>query len=285
VFSAAMLGAAALLHAGVPHGRVSLLVVVPAAIVILVMERVLPFAEAWSTPHDDVPADWTHLLLSQLLPPPLVEAALLTLVATTLATDGLGWWPAGWPLLAQTALAALIGELGSYAWHRLCYEHPLAWRLHAVHHSAERLYWLNAGRFHPLDTVVSVIATVGPLLLLGAGADVLTMLAVFTAVHGMFQHANLDIRLGWLNHVFSMAELHRWHHSRNLADANANYGANLIVWDHVFRTRHLPLNRSIDPRDIGFDGVEPYPRTYLEHLVAPLRTPAVADDPGTIQPP
>ena len=25
------------------------------------------------------------------------------------------------------------------------------WRVHAAHHSAPRLYWLNATRFHPFD--------------------------------------------------------------------------------------------------------------------------------------
>jgi hypothetical protein len=41
-------------------------------------------------------------------------------------------------------LALLVAELGHYAFHRLSHESPLVWRLHAVHHSAPRLYWLNA---------------------------------------------------------------------------------------------------------------------------------------------
>ena len=33
----------------------------------------------------------------------------------------------------------------------MMHEVPWLWRFHATHHSAPRLYWLNAGRFHPLD--------------------------------------------------------------------------------------------------------------------------------------
>ncbi len=53
----------------------------------------------------------------------------------------------------------IVSEFGSYWAHRLMHERPLLWRLHAVHHSAERLYWLNAGRFHPLDTAMQYVVT------------------------------------------------------------------------------------------------------------------------------
>lgn len=40
--------------------------------------------------------------------------------------------------------------------------------------------------------------------------------------------------------LFSMAELHRWHHARDIRIANGNYGSTLIVWDVLFGTRTLP---------------------------------------------
>jgi sterol desaturase/sphingolipid hydroxylase (fatty acid hydroxylase superfamily) len=57
---------------------------------------------------------------------------------------------------------------------------------------------------------------------------------------GIFQHANVQLRLGPLNWFFSMAELHRWHHSRTVEEANHNYGQTISVWDWVFGTRYLP---------------------------------------------
>ncbi len=65
---------------------------------------------------------------------------------------------------------------------------------------------------------------------------VLALFTLVSAVHGVFQHTNLPIRCGPLNWFFSMAELHRWHHSRLLKEANTNYSQNLIVWDIVFCT-------------------------------------------------
>ena len=53
--------------------------------------------------------------------------------------------------------------------------------------------------------------------LLGCPESVIMLFALFDAVFGMLQHCNIDVRLGPLNRIFSMAEPHRWHHSRVLA--------------------------------------------------------------------
>ncbi len=93
------------------------------------------------------------------------------------------------------------------------HEIPWLWRFHAPHHSANRLYWFNALRFHPLDILLVGPVKLLPLVALGADGDVLALVLIFSAVHGVYQHANLPCRLGPLNWIFSMAELHRWHHS------------------------------------------------------------------------
>jgi sterol desaturase/sphingolipid hydroxylase (fatty acid hydroxylase superfamily) len=92
-------------------------------------------------------------------------------------------------------------------------------------------------------------------------------------VHGSIKHANILARIGPLNWVFSMAELHRWHHSPVVEEANHNYGGNLILWDVVFRTRYLPADRK-PPSNVGLADVPDYPRypmDYLGRFLAPLR--------------
>jgi sterol desaturase/sphingolipid hydroxylase (fatty acid hydroxylase superfamily) len=89
-------------------------------------------------------------------------------------------------------------------------------------------------------------------------------------VHGVFQHANLPLRCGPLNWIFSMAELHRWHHSPEVALANHNYGQNLIVWDVVFGTRFLPADAEADEQ-VGIDGMRSSLRGFWENLAAPFR--------------
>ena len=90
------------------------------------------------------------------------------------------------------------------------HENATLFRLHATQRAAA--YWLNSTRFHPLDNVLMYGLQVTPLLLLGV--SVLAGFTVWSLVHGFFQHANIDVRLGPLNYLFSMAELHRWHQPR-----------------------------------------------------------------------
>jgi sterol desaturase/sphingolipid hydroxylase (fatty acid hydroxylase superfamily) len=141
----------------------------------------------------------------------------------------------------------------------------LVWRFHAVHHSLPRLYWLNAGYFHPVDAVLNYALEVIPLILLGAPRQLLALYAVLTAVNGMLKHSNIDLRTGALSWIFSTPELHRWHHSPDPAEGNTNYGSNLVVWDVVFRTRHLPPRRP--PAEIRGARV---PDGYLGQLAYPL---------------
>jgi sterol desaturase/sphingolipid hydroxylase (fatty acid hydroxylase superfamily) len=183
---------------------------------------------------------------------------------------GLGLWPTGWPLLAQAALALVIGELPGYWVHRFEHEWEGLWRFHATHHSAPRLYWLNAGRFHPIDTLLTFVPSYGLLVLLGCGVEVLALFTLISAVHGIFQHANLQLRLGPLNHFFSMAELHRWHHSKTVDEANHNYGQTVILWDTLFGTRFLPADRE-PPEEIGIPDLSAFPMTWWAQIRSPFQ--------------
>jgi sterol desaturase/sphingolipid hydroxylase (fatty acid hydroxylase superfamily) len=245
---------------------------------VVVCERLWPFEPAWNRAHGDVGADVGHVLFSgvsaqNLLYPALAipAAAAGGLVSRAI---GVGLWPVAWPLAAQLGLALVVAELFQYWLHRWQHERELLWRFHAVHHSAPRLYWLNAGRFHPGDLWLLYAVGYAPLLVLGCPAPVLALFAMFDAVFGMLQHCNVDVRLGPLNYVFSMAEPHRWHHSRVLAEANSNYGSNLMVWDLVFGTLHLPRDRR-PPSAIGIADMPNFPRRWLPQLRAPFRWAAV----------
>jgi sterol desaturase/sphingolipid hydroxylase (fatty acid hydroxylase superfamily) len=182
----------------------------------------------------------------------------------------MGLWPSGWPIALQIALALVVAELVEYSFHRAMHEVPGLWRFHATHHSAPRLYWLNAVRFHPIDLFLVGTLKLAPLVVLGAGAPILALVNVFSGVHGAFQHANLPIRLGPLNWVFSMTELHRWHHSKTVEEANRNYGGNLIVWDILFGTRFLPSDRE-SPEEIGIEALPDFPMGFWANMAAPFR--------------
>ena len=93
---------------------------------------------------------------------------------------------------------------------------------------------------------------------------------VLLAIGGSIQHCNIKLRYGWLNYVFNTNELHRWHHSKRIDEANHNYGAVLIVWDVVFGTRYYRPDGS--PQELGIHHEERYPmNNYWKQLLIPFR--------------
>ena len=247
-------------------------------VVLFIAEKKLAFRQDWRGSQGDVGTDILHNLINsygfrELCK--LIFIALMVPVVAALAESQQRLWPRQWPLIAQVFWAALWAEFGYYWVHRLCHENEFFWRFHAVHHSPERLYWLNAGRDHPLGVLLFYLAGATPLILMGAPLEALTLFFVLEAVHGLFQHANVNVKLGPLNWVFSMAELHRWHHSRQVKEANHNYGLTLILWDVIFRTRFLPDLQG--PKKIGVGGFKAFPQTFWRQMLVPFQWKKLKD--------
>lgn len=273
VFGGAM--AIALAGMGVGWDPVWTAMGLTAAVVLalFVLERVHPHARSWLHSRGDLRTDLVHNAVNFWIPEvyTVLFVGVFTAVGARLSESvGANLWPSAWPLLAQLLLALVIGELGTYWIHRLMHENAFLWRFHAPHHSAPRLYWLNAARFHPIDLFAQQFLALTPLVVLGADNRVIALHTLFTAIHGLFQHCNVDIRLGPLNWFFSMAELHRWHHSKRIEEANTNYGANIIWWDIVFGSRFLPRDRE-PPTEIGIESLPDFPASYWGHLTSPWR--------------
>jgi sterol desaturase/sphingolipid hydroxylase (fatty acid hydroxylase superfamily) len=273
-------GIVAMRH-GLPPAWLSPLAVPPFILWVSLLERYHPYCKAWNRDHGDLRADLVHMFVSALLTPQAVTWILTaTLVPlSALLTAKFDWflWPKDWPILVQLAIALTISEFGGYWAHRLQHEIPLLWRVHAAHHGASRLYWLNAARFHPIDMAMLAGAGFGPLILLGCPPETMAITLLFAGMHGTFQHANIHVKLGFLNWVFSMAELHRWHHSRDIQESSSNYSGHVLIWDVVFGTRFLPKDR-LPPCDIGIAGMPTFPNDYIEQLKSPFTLDRLQSD-------
>ncbi len=248
---------------------------------VVVFERLLPYRSAWSRSHNDFWTDLAHFSISG----GLVEALRTGLFAACalLAVHVSGWvgaplWPVSWPLPLQLTLALLLTELGAYLFHRLSHTRALLWRVHAMHHTVPRLYWLNAARLHPADTFLSILVAIAPLVVMGAGPHLLSLYLVVVYAHGLLQHSNVDTRLGALNWIFAGAELHRWHHSQEHAEQQSNYGGVLIIWDLLFGTRFLPEREP--PVEVGLGTAGEFPMDYAGQLLSPFRSGLFADPPA-----
>ena len=165
-------------------------------------------------------------------------------------------------------IVALVFDFGLYAMHRASHRVAWLWCYHATHHSAQRLYWLNGERRHPLHA--AMMAGPGLLVLLASGvapAVLATWLAIQT-VHLAFQHANIDYRLGVLRSLIGAAELHRWHHKREFEDAQVNFGEFLLLWDRLFGTFHAG-HETVGVDDVGLLD-HGFPQTYWQQLRYPF---------------
>jgi ornithine lipid hydroxylase len=241
---------------------------------IALLERSFPHRREWNRSHGDVRTDVFHLLFTGAAAQALVAALVLgplTLLSVWVASvAGAPLWPTGWPPLAQLGLALVLGELGHYAFHRISHEVPLVWRVHAAHHSATRLYWLNATRFTVLDLFLLIGCESIPLALLGAGAAALGPYFVFRAVYGQLQHCNVDMPTPrWIDWLWSSPNVHRWHHSTNSKEGNHNYGAVLNVWDHAFGSFFRPAVPFAGP--VGIGQLPDFPAGYLAQQLSPFR--------------
>lgn len=263
----------ATLERGVSAGLATLVGLAFGYIVVIVGERLYPFVPDWNRNHDDVPTDaaWagTTLVIGAILRPASIVIGVW-LAAQISAWFGSSLWPGEWPVLAQLALALVVVEFFQYWIHRLEHEADWLWRFHATHHSAPRLYWLNAARFHFVDIGLIAVTYTIPLVALGAPESIFALWIVASTVHGICQHANMQIRCGPLNWIFSMAELHRWHHSPLIRESNTNYGQTLIVWDIVFGSRFLPADRK-PPEAVGLADLSAFPMTWWAQFCSPFR--------------
>lgn len=266
--SGALLATAAGLSAGIRTSVVVMVVILAATIPVLWAQRVLPAEAAWRGRPRDFSVDVLHLLSTGAATEVfrlLSLGAVYELASLLSARVGFGW-PTGAPWVLQFTLALLIGEFFAYWLHRTFHRVPFLWRLHALHHSSERMYALAAARNHPMNAVLMHACHVFPVALLGAPPEILGLCGVLTGVNGLLQHCNVDLHHGPLNWVFATADAHRWHHSAARAESNTNFGNNLLVWDRLFGTASLPPGR---PAEVGLDEGR-LPENYLAHLVTPL---------------
>lgn len=261
---------AALQGAGIPLVLASYLSVLLGAVLITFHELWLPHRQEWRPRLGEVAADALFMVLVQIALPYLLAISLVLAIAGLLASNGLifeGLWPHGWPVAVQACLMLLAADFPRYWLHRAFHKFTPLWRLHAVHHSPHRLYWLNVGRFHPIEKAMQYSVDALPFALLGVSPEVLATYFLFYAINGFFQHSNCAVRLGPLNYLVSGPELHRWHHSKRPAESDHNFGNNLILWDLLFGTRFLPEDREVDA--LGLLNRD-YPLGFLAQMKTPF---------------
>lgn len=228
-----------------------------AVLILFLLERAIPYEQRWLEADGETANDIAHTVLTKgLVQLAALAAAIFPMLAAgllqPLAAMQFSLWPSSWPMIFQAILAVIIAEFGLYWAHRIAHERLFFWRFHALHHSVTRLWVINTGRFHVIDSLFKIALSQIPLYLLGAPLQVFWWLGAVTAFIGILTHCNVDMRTGFFDLVFSTPRLHRWHHSKDISEGNTNYGENVVLFDQLFGTYFNPDRPS--STDIGIKG-------------------------------
>jgi ornithine lipid hydroxylase len=230
---------------------------------LFVLERRLPYRRQWRETDGQLGPDLGHTLLSK----GVVQLVLVSVLEASGGLPRVSTAASAWPLPAQVLLGLVVAEFGLYWVHRMAHEWPWWWRFHAVHHSVRRLWLVNTGRFHFVDSLDSVLAALLLMVLCGLSLEAIVWVSALTAYVGVLTHCNVDMRCGWLSGIFNTPNLHRLHHAAEEGLGNCNYGENLMLWDRLFGTFRDP-----SLGEVGSIGIrEHMPAGFLAQLVVPFR--------------
>ena len=238
-------------------------IIVAGALVIIALERRWPYDRGQPLLRTGL---WTDLVAYGLLQSYVLALVIHAGVAwvdarTGASTHGL---VSDWPLAAQVAFFVVSHDLYIYGFHRWQHHSPVLWRLHEAHHSATQVDWIAGSRSHSLEILINQSIEFGAMILLGAHPDVILAKGAISAVWGMWIHANVDVRSGWLQRVINGPEMHRWHHAIDYPDAGSNFGTKLAIWDWLFGTAYLPARKPA-----GYGLATPFPDGWLaQHVYA-----------------
>ena len=195
-----------------------------------------------------------------------------------------------WPLALQVAFFVVTHDLYIYWFHRWQHRSPLA---------------LAPPRGAPLERRASTgwparartrsrswstrPSSSRPMVLLGAAPEVPLVKGMISAVWGLWIHANVDVRTGWLQWIVNGPEAHRWHHARGRArPATGTSRPSSPSGTGCSAPPSCP--RAASPAGYGLPEVD-FPRGYVrQHLFAfrPFRetagSPAAPSAPGGVPP-
>lgn len=235
-----------------------------------VLERLIPHRRDWHP--DRAEWRWYGVYFALTMAGSVLAQFLVTTAVGKVSPDD----PA-LPLGAEIPAALLSGSLAGYLVHRLGHTNPVLWRLHGVHHVPRKVNVANNGVNHVLD--ITLAQGVVQLTLALAGFSQKSVLATgfFVTMQGYFVHANVDVRIGRLNHLFASPEQHRLHHSTDLSEAG-HYGSDLSCWDHLFGSFTWRPGR--EPAAVGLSDPSSFPGTgeILASLLRPWRRAKRAGD-------
>jgi sterol desaturase/sphingolipid hydroxylase (fatty acid hydroxylase superfamily) len=217
---------------------------------LLVVLVLIPLEKAWpqrvfGARRPGLRTDVAHFVINHLA---IHGIALLGLLV---ARSALSWTRpfalhaamARLPLPLQILALLVAADLVQYWLHRAMHEVPWLWRVHAVHHSSQRMDSLAGSRIHFLETLMTRSSVYACAFGLGVSFPALLGFGALIAFQGTFIHANVRVRYGLLEHFIVSPRFHHFHHASDAEAIDTNYAGTFPWIDRLFGTHHLPENR------------------------------------------
>ncbi|WP_299495022.1 sterol desaturase family protein [uncultured Shewanella sp.] len=209
-----------------------------AAVFCLSFESLIPFDKEQPFEKNELKTDFLFYITNNFLLIPVIAVFHVTLCFWVIeALDYQNTFSlSNLPIYWEIVIGFFLMEYLSYWAHRLVHTQPLLWRGHATHHSPTSMYWLNNFRNNLLSYLVAFALVYTPMYLLGISKEFLIFRFSIFILLAPYQHINADFKMGCLNYIFSAATNHRFHHSKNPKQANANFGLMVIIFDILHGT-------------------------------------------------
>lgn len=174
-----------------------------------------------------------------------------------------------WPWWIQLSIFLVTHDLYIYWFHRWQHHNKYLWRLHEAHHSSKQIDWIAGMRSHSFEILINQTIEFAPMILLGASPEVILLKGMIDGIWGMWIHANVNIKSGWLQLIINGPEMHQWHHAIEIKEGGLNYATKFACWDWIFNTAFLPKDQK--PSGFGIDEPE-FPDNYFKQHIYLFRS-------------
>ncbi len=153
-------------------------------------------------------------------------------------------------------VSVLLLDMAIYWQHRIFHIVPIFWRLHRLHHSDIEYDVTTGVRFHPIEIMLSYLLKLLLILIIGVPVIGVIIFEIILNSAAMFNHGNLKVPVKldyYLRKIIVTPDMHRVHHSIRQGEMHKNFGFNISIWDHVFKSyKDQPQDGHVDML-IGLD--------------------------------
>jgi sterol desaturase/sphingolipid hydroxylase (fatty acid hydroxylase superfamily) len=166
----------------------------------------------------------------------IVVATIIFFYQHRLFEIGIGIW---------VFVACFFLEDLTYYWvHRIGHERRFFWASHIVHHSSQYYNLSTALRQTWTGNLALGFLFWAPLALLGIHPSIIFFFQGLSLVYQFWIHTEtVDKMPKWFESFFNTPSHHRVHHATNPQYLDRNYAGILIIWDKIFGTFALEIEK------------------------------------------